>query len=323
MTEYLTTPEHTAQDAPDEREDTPAAGPPSGAPQERSRSLARDAWLQLRRKPMFLVSAAIILVVIVMAIFPQLFTSLDPHAADLSKGREKPSGEAWFGYDTQGRSVYARVIHGARASLLVGLLSTLTTILLGSFVGLIAGYFGRFLDSLLSRLGEIFAGIPFILGAIVLLTTLNADVDTPSQLRTLTLVVLSMTLLVWPISMRIMRSAVLSTKENDYVAAARGLGASTGRILFRHILPNSVAPVLVYATIALGQFIGLEATLAYLGVGLRPPSVSWGVMVSDASSYVQTAPHMLLFPAGFIVLTVLAFVMLGDAVRDAFDPKTK
>lgn len=319
MTEHLI----ASQQPGDSPEQVTTQSGGSGTQQDRPRSLSRDAWAQLRRNPMFLISAAIILVVIVMAIFPQLFTSLDPGKTDLSQARESPSGEAWFGYDIQGRSVFARVIYGARASLLVGLLSTITTVFLGSIIGLIAGYFGRFLDSLLSRLGEIFAGIPFILGAIVLLTTLNAEVTTPSQTRTLTLVVGSMTLLVWPISMRIMRSAVLSAKENDYVAAARGLGASTARIMFRHILPNSLAPVLVYATIALGQFIGLEATLAYLGVGLRPPTVSWGVMVSDASSYVQTAPHMLLFPAGFIVVTVLAFVMLGDAVRDAFDPKTK
>jgi oligopeptide transport system permease protein len=125
------------------------------------------------------------------------------------------------------------------------------------------------------------------------------------------------------VSMRIMRSATIQAKQLDYVKAARALGASTPRIVFRHMLPNTIAPVLVYATIALGAFIGTEATLAYLGIGVRPPVVSWGVMINDAKDYVQASPHELLFPAGLVTITVLAFVMLGDAVRDALDPKSR
>jgi oligopeptide transport system permease protein len=287
------------------------------------RSLWSDAWAELRRKPTFIISLVIIFIVVVMAVFPSLFTSVDPRAANLDNYLKKPSADAWFGYDVQGYDVYARAIYGARASLLVGVFSTLLTVLLGSVVGIFAGYAKSWIDSLLSRFGDIFAGVPFVLGAIVILTTFNSPTENPSATRIITQVVLSIAALSWPVSMRIMRSATLVAKQQDYVKAARGLGASPLRIVFRHLLPNTVAPVLVYATIALGAFIGAEATLAFLGIGLRPPVVSWGVMISESRDYFQAAPHMLLFPAAFVTITVLAFVILGDAVRDALDPKSR
>jgi oligopeptide transport system permease protein len=295
----------------------------SSQKQGKPRSLWSDAWGELRRKPTFLISLVIIFIVVVMAAFPSLFTSVDPRAANLDNYLKKPSADAWFGYDVQGYDVYARAIYGARASLLVGLFSTLLTVLIGSVVGIFAGYAKSWIDSLLSRFGDIFAGVPFVLGAIVILTTFNSPTENPSATRIITQVVLSIAVLSWPVSMRIMRSATLVAKQQDYVKAARGLGASPLRIVFRHLLPNTVAPVLVYATIALGAFIGAEATLAFLGIGLRPPVVSWGVMISESRDYFQAAPHMLLFPAAFVTITVLAFVILGDAVRDALDPKSR
>ena len=153
--------------------------------------------------------------------------------------------------------------------MLVGVFSTLLTVLFGSLVGILAGYYGRFVDSMLSRFGDIFAGLPFVLGAIVILTTFNAPGSNPGAVTIIVQVVCSIAVLSWPVAMRIMRSATLVAKQLDYVKAARGLGASTPRIIFRHLLPNTLAPVLVYATIALGAFIGAEATLAYLGIGVR------------------------------------------------------
>lgn len=291
-----------------------SGGKPSG--------LAGNAWRELRRRPLFIVSLIIILFVIVMAAFPWAFTQTDPTIGNLSKAQLEPNARAWFGYDVQGRDVFARVVHGARASLLVGFGATLLQVVFGSLVGIVAGYFGRWADALLSRLGDIFFGLPFLLGAIVVLTVLNPPQSTPSSARIILQVILAIALLSWPVAFRIMRSSTLSAKQQDFVKAARSLGASTTRIIFRHLLPNSVAPVMVYATIALGANIGAEATLSYLGIGLQPPVVSWGVMISDSTQYVLTAPHMLLFPAGFVVLTVLAFSMLGDAVRDALDPKS-
>jgi oligopeptide transport system permease protein len=297
-----------------------SAGPEKS---EKPRGLWGDAWHDLRRRPMFWLSVTIIALLVLMSIAPQLFTSVNPNAQDLAHMRETPSADAWFGYDTQGRDIYARTIYGARASIIVGVLATLATVILGSVVGLIAGYSGGWIDSLLSRFGEIFLGLPFVLGAIVILTTLNPATGMPDGTRIMALVIMSISILSWPICMRIMRSAAITAKQQDYVKAARALGAGPVRIILRHMLPNTLAPVLVYATIALGGFIGAEATLSFLGIGLRAPIVSWGVMIADSRRYIEVAPHLLLFPAGFLVVTVLAFVMLGDAIRDALDPKQK
>lgn len=303
--------------------EVPEPRPDSGKKTEKSRGLWANAWLDLRKRPLFLISISMIAVLILMAAFPQLFTSGDPVVQDLSKAREEPSAEAWFGYDTYGRDIFTRTMYGARASIVVGILATLFTVLIGGAAGLLAGYFGGWIDNLMSRFAEIFLGLPFVLGAIVILTTLNAGVDFAGPMRIMTQVILSIAILSWPMAMRIMRSAAIAARQQDYVRAARALGAKPSRIILKHMLPNCLAPVLVYATIALGAFIGAEATLSFLGLGLRDPVVSWGVMISESRSYIMTSPHLLIFPAAFLVATVLSFVMLGDAIRDALDPKQK
>jgi oligopeptide transport system permease protein len=286
------------------------------------RSLWSDAWRDLRRRPLFIIAGAVILLLVVVALFPGWFTSADPNHKDLDFFRQPPSGDAWFGYDGQGRDVFARVVYGTRWTLLVGVAASVLTVLIGALFGILAGYFGGWVDGLISRVGEIFFGLPFVLGAVVILNLVrNAEIR--GALPIVAAVVASIAVLSWPVAMRIMRSAAISAKQQDYVKAARALGASAPRIIFKHLLPNCLAPVLVYGTIALGAFIGVEATLSFLGIGLRDPAVSWGVMISDARTYIRVAPHMLLFPAGFLTATVLAFVMLGDAVREALDPKLR
>ena len=193
--------------------------------------------------------------------------------------------------------------------------TTVGVALFGSFVGGLAGFFGGGWDALLSRVTDIFFGIPVVLGGLVFLSVVTSATVWP--------VIGFMILLGWPQIARIARGSVITAKQNDYVQAARALGASNSRMLLRHIAPNAVAPVIVVATIALGTYIALEATLSYLGVGLKPPTVSWGIDISAASQYIRNAPHMLLWPAGALALTVLAFIMLGDAVRDALDPKLR
>jgi oligopeptide transport system permease protein len=196
-----------------------AAVQPGGA--VRGRSLWASAWGELRRNPLFWVAAALILVFVVMAVVPQVFTSTDPTSADLNRAREKPSlGGGLFGYDSQGYDVYARTIHGARASILVGVLSTLATTLLGGAVGLVAGYRGGWLDALLQRVGEIFFALPLLLGGILFLFTFPNDLDTPLILQVLKIVAF-IALLGWPNIARLMRSSVLQVKPNDYVQAAR------------------------------------------------------------------------------------------------------
>lgn len=301
--------------------------PPGGAAPagDKPRSLGQDAFAQLRRNPIAIVATIFILLIVIMAIWPGLFTSKDPTDCQLLRGRQAPSASAWFGYDIQGCDVYARTIYGARASVLVGVLTTLATVFVGGFLGMIAAYYGGWLDSVLSRVTDVFFSIPLLLGSIIVLTSLPSPQVVKSMWGPLFKVVLGLVVLGWPSTMRIMRSTVLQVKEADYVHAAKAMGAGTPRILLRHILPNAVQPVIVVSTISLGAYIGAEATLSYLGIGLRTPAISWGIAINDAHGigYLRVAPHMLLFPAAFLSLTVLAFIMLGDAVRDALDPKLR
>lgn len=287
------------------------------------RSLAKDAWLDLRTNPIFLISSALIFILLVMAIFPGLFTNVSPEAADLSKSRQSPSlKDGWFGYDLQGNDVYTLTIYGARASIMVGVLATTFTLLVGTLAGIIAGYAGGWIDSVVSRLTDVFFAIPLLLGAILIVFAFPTPPGTPSIVIILR-VVAALAVLGWTPVARIMRSSVIQVKQADYVQAARALGASPFRIVLRHVLPNALAPVIVVSTIALGGYIAVEATLSFLGLGLTPPVVSWGVAISEASTYVRVSPHMLFFPSLFLSITVLAFIMLGDAVRDALDPKLR
>jgi len=290
-------------------------GPPHSGRSVKPRSLWSDAWHDLRRNPMFLVSAALILLLIIVAVFPGLFTSTDPMYCQLklSNGGGAPGHP--FGFDRQGCDIYSRVVHGARASVSVGILVTSGVVIIGGVIGALAAFYGGWLDSLLSRVTDVFFAIPLLLGAIVFLQAFPT--------RSLWTVVAAIMILGWPSVARIMRGAVISVKEADFVTAARALGASDMRILIRHILPNAIAPVIVVATISLGLFIVLEATLSYLGIGLPDSMVSWGGDINAAQASLRSAPHVLVYPSVALSITVLAFMLLGDAVRDALDPKLR
>ncbi|MEU5378023.1 ABC transporter permease [Streptomyces sp. NPDC005968] len=295
-------------------EKTPV-GPQGTGPAAKPRSLWSDAWRDLRRNPVFVVSALVILFLLVISVRPSLITSGNPLQCELARSQEGARAGHPFGFDGQGCDVYTRTVYGARASVTVGVCATLGVALLGSVLGGLAGFFGGAWDAILSRTTDVFFAIPVVLGGLVLLSVVTSNTVWP--------VVGFMVLLGWPQISRIARGSVITVKQNDYVQAARALGASNSRILLRHIAPNAVAPVIVVATIALGTYIALEATLSYLGVGLKPPSVSWGIDISAASPYIRNAPHALLWPSGALAVTVLAFIMLGDAVRDALDPKLR
>lgn len=312
----------------------PAAGQPGGAgeaavtdergtsgekaalrPPGRQASLWGDAVRELIRSPLFIVAAVIALVVIVMAIAPQLFTATDPYDCDLANSRQGPTAGAPFGYDLQGCDYYSRTIYGARNSIAIGFLTAFAAATIGMVLGAVTGFYGRWLDAIVARVADIFFAIPIILGGLVILSALG-ERGIPEV--SLVLVVLS-----WPILMRLMRSQVLSVKQQDYVQAARSIGAGDVRIITRHILPNAIAPVIVYATILVGVIIGAEATLTFLGVGLERPAISWGLALSEAQAYLTQSPHLLLFPGLFLTVTVLSFLIMGDQLRDALDPKLR
>ncbi|MEO3942379.1 ABC transporter permease [Paenarthrobacter nicotinovorans] len=282
-------------------------------------SLWADAWRKLRRRPLFIVSSLLILLLVIVAVFPGLFTSVEPNNdCQLANSEGAPTAGHPLGFTLQGCDVYSRVIHGTQASLSVGVLSVLAVVIIGVTLGALAGYYGGWLDAVLARLGDIFFALPIILGALVI-----TQLPLFRENRSVWTVVLTISLLAWPQMARITRGAVIEVRNADFVTAARSLGVSKFGALVKHALPNALAPVIVLATLELGVFIVLEATLSFLGVGLPGSVMSWGNDISAANASIRTNPGILLYPAAALSITVLSFIMLGDAVRDALDPKSR
>ncbi|WP_299033255.1 ABC transporter permease [uncultured Pseudokineococcus sp.] len=292
-------------------------------------SLWGDAWRELRRRPFFWIGGVLALVFLTMAVFPALFAGgADPRACSLSNSNLPPSAEHLFGYDQQGCDYRATVVYGARNSLLIGFTAVVGVLAVGVVIGAVAGYFGGWVDSLLARIADVFYALPLILGALVLLRVgpemrvFGQPIPIISE-RGPGAIAIALTIFGWMTAMRLVRSQVIAIKSSDYVAAARALGAGSFRILTRHILPNAVAPVLVYATITVGALIAAEAALTYLGVGLQQPAFSWGLQISAGQNLLRTAPHLVLIPSAVLSLTVMGFIMMGDALRDALDPRQR
>ncbi len=305
--------------------DTSAASAAAPTPPGRTeraakpRSLFDDAMRDLRRNPIFWVASLLVVLVVAMAFLPEMFTSADPRLCMLSRQHGGPSGTALLGYDFQGCDVFARTVYGANASVKVAIFAVALTTVLALLIGMPAGFFGGWIDAVLSRVIDIVLGVPYLLAGIVLAKRLTSGRADPG----IWAVVLVLGVLGWTTAARIIRSSVLTAKEQDYVAAARMLGASNWRIMWRHILPNALAPMVVVLTISLGGFIASEATLSFLGIGLKPPAISWGIDIASAQTHVREAAIPMIAPAGFLALTVLGFIMLGDAIRDAFDPRLR
>lgn len=275
----------------------------------------RDTWRRLRRRPKFIVAAALIASVVVVAAFPVLFTGADPTYADPSQSLLAPSATHWFGTDLQGHDIYARTVYGARASITVGLGATVLVFLVGGALGALAGFYGGWIDAVVSRIADVFFGIPLLLAAIVLMQVMHH--------RTVWTVIAILALFGWPQVARIARGAVLAVRGSDYVLAAKALGLSRFGILVRHVLPNAIGPVIAVSTIALGLFIVTEATLSYLGVGLPPSVVSWGGDINVDQIRLRAGSPILFYPAGALAITVLAFMIMGDVLRDALDPTSR
>lgn len=279
-------------------------------------SMWGEAWKQLCRRPIFWVSALLIAVALLLAVAPGLVARATPTYCQLSNSYGAPSAQHPFGFNQQGCDIFARTVHGARASVTVGVLTTLLVTLLGSVIGAIAGFFGGFLDALLSRVTDVFFAVPFVLAAIVVMQMFKGR----SSIMT---VVVVLAMFGWPQIARITRGAVMSVKNEDFITASVSLGSGRAAILLRHVLPNAAAPIIVTATVELGIFIVAEATLSFLGIGLPASVVSWGADIAAANAALRDHISVLLYPAGALALTVLGFVMMGDAVRDALDPKAR
>ena len=259
------------------------------------------------------VGAAIVLTAVLAALFGPALAPFDPADQQLPLRLEGPTGLHWFGLDELGRDILARVLSGARISLLVGLVVVSVSATVGIALGSIAGYFGGRIDEAISRVIDILLAFPGLLLAIALVAVLG-----PS----LTNVVLALSLIGWVGYARLVRGQVLRARELEFVQAARALGASTARILTRHVIPTTLPAVTVQATLGMGGAILAEASLSFLGLGVQPPTPSWGTMLSYGRAHLLDAPHLTIFPGLAIAILVLGFNFLGDGLRDALDPAT-
>ncbi len=281
-------------------------------PSERSRAVKIRHLA--RRYPLTAVALTVLILIVLISIFAFAVAPIGPTASDGLETLKKPSSSHWFGTDRLGRDVFARVVYGSRVSLGVGAMAVLFAGAAGIPIGLIAGYFGGIVDSILMRATDALMAIPGLLLALSLVLVLEPSVFT---------VALALGVGALPGYVRVVRSRVLSLRSTDFVFAARSLGASSTRIIYRHILPNTVAPIIVVASLSMGGAVLAEAGLSFLGVGVRPPTPTWGAMLNDSFSLIYIAPWLMLPPGIAIAILILSLNLLGDGLRDILDPRRR
>lgn len=284
---------------------------------EKTESLWRDVWYSLRRNVPAMVSLVMIVLLALVAIVTYVAPDIlpyDPYQQDLSHSFEAPSAEHWFGTDQQGRDILCRILVGSQISLTVGLLSVAISLTIGVTLGAVAGYKGGVVDTVIMRVMDMMLAIPSILLAIAFMAALGQGIDKA---------IVAIGLVSIPEYARIVRSQVLAVKQSDYVAAARVIGDSDVTIIFRHVLPNVLPSIIVRATLGISSAILDAAALGFLGLGVQPPAAEWGDMLGRGRNYIFSAPHAMIFPGLAITVTVLAFNLLGDGIRDAIDPKSR
>jgi peptide/nickel transport system permease protein len=284
---------------------------------ERVPSPVMDVWRAFRKNKLAIIGAAIVLVFVLLAVCAGFLApeGIDEQKLDQpSELLKPPSGEHWLGTDEFGRDILSRVMYGARLSLWVGFSSVVGSVIAGVILGILAGYYGRWLDIIISRIFDIMLAFPSILLAIAIVAMLGPSLENA---------LVAIALVNVPIFGRLIRSRVLSLKEEEYIEAARSIGMRDSRILFQHILPNSLAPIIVQGTLSIATAILDAAALGFLGLGAQPPEPEWGRMLADARNHIQDAPWTEIFPGLCIMLTVLGFNLIGDGLRDALDPKMK
>lgn len=280
------------------------------------RSEWTQAWRRFRANRLAVIGLAVVIFILLIAISADWLAPYDPAYSLRGMRGAPPSAQHWLGTDTNGRDLLSRVMHGARIALVVAIGATVLQVIVGVSIGAISGYFGGWTDTVLSRFVDTLMAIP-ILALLTLLSSVLRDKDIPSVW--LTVIVIGFT--GWARYARVVRGDVLSLKHMEFVVAANASGVSSTRVIFRHMLPNVMSSVIVLASLGIGAIIILEAALSFLGLGVRPPTPSWGVILSDGRQFITTYPHIVVAPGVMIVITVLAFNFLGDGLRDALDPK--
>jgi len=274
----------------------------------------QDAWQRLRQNKLAMSGLYILIALMLMAIFGPMITPYTYYETHLPLKNQPPSKEFWFGTDELGRDLFTRTWWGARISLFVGITASLIDLCIGVFYGAVAGYLGRKIEELMMRVADVLYSIPYLLVVILLMVVMGPGIST---------IILALTLTGWIGMARIVRGQILQLKEQDFAKAAQALGASRPRILFRHLVPNTLGPIIVTVTLTVPTAIFAEAFLSFLGLGVQAPIASWGTMANDGLSALRYYPWRLFFPASFISLTMLCFNLLGDGLRDAFDPRLR
>jgi peptide/nickel transport system permease protein len=270
-----------------------------------------DELRRLRANRLTVVGTTLTLLIVALAVFANQVAPYDPIVLNARHRLEAPSADFRFGTDRLGRDVLSRVVHGARSSLGIAATSVTVSVILGSALGLFAGYFGGVIDLVIGRIMDVLFSFPALLLAIAVAAMLGPGVRNTA---------LAIAVVYTPLFARVIRGPVISERHRDYVQAARVIGASHAAIIYRHILPNVVSPIIIQTSAALSTAILIEAALSYIGLGTQPPAPSWGTMLSEGRTFLETAPWMSIFPGLAIALTVLAFNLVGDGLRDAFDP---
>lgn len=284
--------------------------------QEKKRSQAQEVWARLKTNKIAVLSMFIILLLVLIALTANLFLDYDVDAIkqNISNARQSPSAEHWFGTDEYGRDVFARVIFGTRISLAIGVVCVIVSMLVGIVLGAVSGYYGGLIDNIIMRIVDVFMAIPSTLLVIAIVAVLGS---------TVTNLIIAISIAYFPGYARIVRASVLTVKGNEYVEAAVALGGRARHIIFKHLVMNSLAPIIVQGTLGISSIIVAAAALSYMGLGAQAPMPEWGAMLSASREFMQTEPYLMFFPGLFIFITSLAFSLLGDGLRDALDPKLK
>ncbi|WP_206435525.1 ABC transporter permease [Siminovitchia acidinfaciens] len=282
--------------------------------EEQSISPWKEAWRSFRKNKAALLGLCIVLFFILLAIFADLIAPYGFKETELANKHLPPSSKHWFGTDEFGRDILSRVIYGARISLRVGFLAVSGSVVVGSLLGIVAGYYGRWVDGIISRIFDILLAFPSILLAIAIVAILGPSLQNA---------MIAIAIINVPTFGRLLRSRVLSVKEEEYITAAKAIGMTDSRILFHHVLPNSLAPIIVQGSLSVATAIIEAAALGFLGLGAQPPTPEWGKMLADSKDFIIQAPWTVFFPGIAIMLTVLGFNLMGDGLRDALDPRMK
>lgn len=281
---------------------------------DKKSSLTREIWFRFRKNKVALIGLIILTLIVLLAIFADLIVPAEVATTQSTDRLQGPSAEHWFGTDEFGRDLFARIVHGSRYSLFIGVATSLIALVVGAILGASAGYFGGIVDNVICRIVDVFICVPPVLMSLAVVAALGTNMQN---------LIIAITISCVPGNVRLIRSVVMTVADQDYIRAAKSYGCSNPRIIFRYVLPNAMGPIIVNTTMGISQMILSAAGLSFIGMGIQPPDPEWGALLSNAQDFMFTSQYLLLFPGIFILLTSLAFNLVGDGLTDALDPRLK